>query len=136
MNLKGIIAVLAVLALVLMAPSSYAAANHTLTILRSVEGNWNSEILGMDGKTYIRPWVFKVENNFFSATIKRPGMPPEECKVPLEEISNIGGELKLNIVFPPYTQKANLVITQGKIKGTAWRQGRTPAPSEIIFKRR
>jgi hypothetical protein len=124
------------LASLFMANICQAVDANKLAILKTIEGNWNSEILGMDGKKYIRPWVFKVDGNNFVATITRPGMQPEECKVPLEEIANEGGVLKVNIVFPPYTQKANLVISNREIKGTAWRQGRTPAPSDIVFSRR
>jgi hypothetical protein len=124
------------LASIFMATICQADGANKMAILKTIEGNWNSEILGMDGKKYIRPWVFRVDGNDFVATITRPGMQPEECKVPLEEISNEGGVLKVNIVFPPYTQKAHLVISNGEIKGTAWRQGRIPAPSEIVFSRR
>jgi len=129
---------LAILALVVFTSLTvvHAADSDTLTILRSIEGKWNSEILGMDGKKYIRPWVFQIKNNFFTATIKRPGMQPEECKVPLEEISNEGGKLTLNIDFPPYVRKATLVIGNGEIKGTAWRRTMPPAPSDIVFSRR
>jgi hypothetical protein len=116
--------------------SAEAADSDTLTILQSIKGNWQSEILGMDGKNYIRPWVFKVEGNDFVSIITRPGMPSEEGRVSLNEITNDGGELHVSIPFPPYTSKANLTITKGAIKGTAWRQGRTPAPSDIVFRRR
>ena len=121
---------------ILMATSCQADDANKMAILKTIEGNWNSEILGMDGKKYIRPWVFRVDGNDFVATITRPGMQPEACKVPLEEISHEGGVLKVNIVFPPYTHKANLVISNGQIKGTAWRQARPPGPSDIVFSRR
>jgi hypothetical protein len=124
------------LASIFMAAICRADDANKRAILKTIEGNWNSEILGMDGKKYIRPWVFRVVGNDFVATITRPGMQPEAGKVPLEEISHEGGVLKVNIVFPPYTSKANLVISNGQIKGTAWRQGRTPGPSNIVFSRR
>jgi hypothetical protein len=124
------------LASIFMAAICWADNANKLAILKTIEGNWNSEILGMDGKKYIRPWVFRVDGNDFLATITRPGMQPEACKVPLEEISHEGGVLKVNIVFPPYTSKANLVISNGNIKGTAWRQARPPGPSDIVFSRR
>jgi hypothetical protein len=124
------------LASIFMATICQADDANKLAILKTIEGNWNSEIVGMDGKKYIRPWVFRVDGNDFVATITRPGMQPEGCKVSLEEISNEGGVLKVNIVFPPYIRKANLVISNGQIKGTAWRQAMPPGTSDIVFSRR
>jgi hypothetical protein len=77
----------------------------------------------MNGKNYIRLWVFKVEGNNFSFAIIRPGMPLEEGQVSLNEIANDGEKLYDSISFPPYTSKANLTISEGVIRGTAWRKG-------------
>ena len=115
---------------------SKAADSETLAILKSVEGKWNSKIRGIDGKMYIRPWIFKVENDYFSATIKRPGLDPEECKVSIQEISEDKGVLKLKIKFPPFSS-ADLEITRGAIKGMGWRPGAYAAGvSDIDFERR
>jgi hypothetical protein len=93
------------LAAFLMATICRADDANKLAILKTIEGNWNSEILGMNGKKYIRPWVFRVDGNDFVATITRPGMQPEACKISLEEISHEGGVLKVNIVSPPILKK-------------------------------
>jgi hypothetical protein len=116
--------------------TAWAAESDTVAILKTIEGNWNSEILGKDGKNYIRPWVFKVEGIDLIATITRPGLKSEESRVPLDEISKEGETLKFSMYFPPYRHKADIVVTKGKIKGTAWRQGHSPAPSDISFSRR
>jgi hypothetical protein len=126
----------AMMVVFLAGPNCWAGDAEKLMILKTVEGNWNSEIVGQDGKTYVRPWVFKVEGNEFVCTITRPGMSPEEGRVPLSEISEESGTLNANIPFPPYIKKASLKITKGTITGTAWRGGMNPAPSDIVFKRR
>jgi len=132
---NALLAMLVIICLAAVIPCQADDASK-LAILKSIEGNWNSKIVGQEGKTYIRPWTFRVEGNDFVSTITRPGMSPETGKTPLNEILNEEGVLKVNIPFPPYTHKASLVITTGKITGTAWRQGRNPIPSDIVFERR
>jgi hypothetical protein len=113
-----------------------ADAADKMAILKSVEGNWASTVDMSAGGKAIRPWVFKVDGSQLVAQITRPGMSPEACRVPLDEITEKGGVLTLYVDFPPYKQKATLEISQGKISGTVWRSGRNPAPVDIVFSRR
>ena len=97
-----------------------------LATLKKIEGAWTAKHENQSGGMAKKPVEFKIENDTLVVKLMRKGVSPEETRIPLSEISDMGNDLAFGINFPPFIKKANIKVTpDGKVSGEVLRGGGT-----------